>query len=258
MATFDTDEYFVPMGNYTDVREVLRDVKKQGTHILSLKSSRGRLRHDMLVPITTTTSTTDNKEVLHQKDPAKLFLEAYNCDSAAYPKPEWADRARKQIYWTDYVLQHFVHYSTATKGLLQTYADSKHGQAAAGSDNTHTEWSQRSLDGPPIQVNSDERHQLVMVHTKTVSPEATAKYETRCRPDNKLWPKCQIGFPWPSNNTTTNPTNEAAAVDDDGQRGYNCFINDRVETFWLPKLKAALAKRDKAIPMMPPILQSLR
>jgi hypothetical protein len=236
MATFDTDEYFVPMGNYTDVRDVLNDVKKQGTLILSLKSSRGRLRHDMLVPTT-------NK--MYQKDPSKLFLEAYNCDSAAYPKPESANRARKQIYRTDYVLQHFVHYSTATKGLLQTYADSKE----AGLDQ---EWGKRGVDGPPVQVNSDERHQMVMVHAKSVSPESTVEYETRCRADSvKNWKKCQIGFPWPINSNQTMHDDD----DDDGEKnataaagpiGYNCFINERVESFWLPKLKEALAKRDDA------------
>lgn len=46
MAAFDTDEYFVPMGDYTSLKDVLVDVAKTGTNILSLRSSRGRLRMD--------------------------------------------------------------------------------------------------------------------------------------------------------------------------------------------------------------------
>jgi hypothetical protein len=46
MAAFDTDEYFVPMGNYSSLKQVLADVGARGTNILSLRSSRGRLRMD--------------------------------------------------------------------------------------------------------------------------------------------------------------------------------------------------------------------
>lgn len=222
MASFDTDEYFVPMGNYTDVRDVLADVQKQGTKIVSLKSTRGKLRHDMTVP------TQEHGAV---KDPSKLFLEAYNCDSSSLPKPDWADRARKQIYMTDYVLHHFVHYSTATLGTLQTFVDAK----KAGVD---AEWAQRFIDKPPVQVDSDERNEIVMVHAKSISAEDTLHYEQSCRPDSpKKLPKCLIGYPWPNGSyNKTNDVNENGLV-------YNCFMNERVETFWLPKLKAALARR---------------
>jgi len=43
------------------------------------------------------------------------FLEAYNCDSAGSPKPIWGDRARKQVYRTDYVLCYLYTYVDAQK-----------------------------------------------------------------------------------------------------------------------------------------------
>jgi hypothetical protein len=46
MASIDTDEYLVPMGNYTNLRDVVRDAADQGTNILSFRSTRGKLRYD--------------------------------------------------------------------------------------------------------------------------------------------------------------------------------------------------------------------
>ena len=57
------------------------------------------------------------------KKPDATFLDAYNCDHVPLPKPKWAYRARKQIYRADYALQRFIHYSTVTKGLIETYAE---------------------------------------------------------------------------------------------------------------------------------------
>jgi hypothetical protein len=78
MASFDTDEYFVPMGNYTNLKDVVKDAHRGGTNILSFRSSRGKLR-------------LDNSEFVYdgaaiQKSAASAFLEAYNCDGAGLPK----------------------------------------------------------------------------------------------------------------------------------------------------------------------------
>jgi len=99
MAAFDTDEYFVPMGNYTNLKDMLKDAEKGGSNILSLRSARGKLRVDKSVGVG------DSKSAI-EKDVGATFLESYNCDSGGSPKPSWAERARKQIYRTDYVLYH--------------------------------------------------------------------------------------------------------------------------------------------------------
>lgn len=99
MAAFDTDEYFVPMGNYTNLKDMLRDAEKGGTNVMSLRSSRGKLRVDKSIEVG------DSKNAIEKASDA-TFLEAYNCDSGGSPKPSWAERARKQIYKTDYVLYH--------------------------------------------------------------------------------------------------------------------------------------------------------
>ena len=74
------------MGDYTSLKDVLRDVKAD-TNVLSFRSSRGKLRRDK--------SVKDGDAF--DKAASSTFLEAYNCDGAGTPKPSWADRARKQV-----------------------------------------------------------------------------------------------------------------------------------------------------------------
>jgi hypothetical protein len=47
MASFDTDEYLVPMGNYTNLKDVVKDAAQQGSNILTFRSTRGKLRHTL-------------------------------------------------------------------------------------------------------------------------------------------------------------------------------------------------------------------
>ena len=49
MASFDTDEYFIPTGKYTDLKDMLRDIKDQGTNVLSFRSTRAMLNYDHLM-----------------------------------------------------------------------------------------------------------------------------------------------------------------------------------------------------------------
>ena len=46
-------------------------------------------------------------------------------DFEKFPKPGWAERAKKQLYRSDYVFAHYVHYATVTGGLLQTKEEAK-------------------------------------------------------------------------------------------------------------------------------------
>lgn len=216
LASFDTDEYFVPMGNYTSMKDVLRNAEDRGTNILSFRSSRGKLRYEKTEP----------KDDSLVKKPSSLFLDAYNCDGPGSPKPEWADRARKQIYRPDYVLHHFVHYSTVTNQTVRTFKEAQEAKES---------WTLRAADKAPIQATTDELHEAVMVHTKSVSIETARSWTATCHMNNtKKWQGCYIGFPWP------NGTN--ATVNSEGFE-YNCFVNQKVENYWLPKLAAALAVR---------------
>jgi hypothetical protein len=224
IASFDLDEYLVPMGDHTSLTTVLRNAAKGGTNILSLRSSRGQLR----------------PEFCEQRDSALFkrtdvpFLEAYNCDTGGLPKPAWSDRARKQIYRPAYVQYHFVHYSTVPNSILMTYAESIRLNSS--------EWRHRQHgEKPPSERVTDELREAVMVHTKSVKPDQTR--ESQCHKDFKRkWLGCWVAVPWPNN---TKAQGEGA-YNEIGML-YNCFVNDRVENYWLPKLKEAMERRRRSL-----------
>jgi hypothetical protein len=158
------------------------------------------------------------------------FLGAYNCDSSGTPKPSWADRARKQIYRTDYVLYHHVHYSTVTQGHLETY-----NQTLA----SNRKWIRRFREGKPSERVTDETNEAIMIHTKTTDEKLTHHYLKRCNyKSDKAAQKrgCFVGFNWP------NDTEVPGGHDADGME-YNCFTNRKVENYWLPRLQQAIERR---------------
>lgn len=136
-----------------------------------------------------------------------------------------AELTVSQIYRTDYVLYHFVHYSTVTKALTETYAETL---ARGGS------WKQRLMDRS--QRVTDELNEAVMIHTKSIKREMTTGYEKRCRFDyDKKWQGCWVAVPHPKEVSEH-------AYDENGFE-YNCYINEKVETYWAPKLREAMLKR---------------
>ena len=216
IAAFDADEYLVPMGGNDDMREVLKNAAEKGTKIISFKSSRGHLRLEH-------TSQKGNGLVKRNES---LFLEAYNCDRAGLRKPGWASRARKQIYLSDYVLYHWVHFATVTRGMLHSYTETK---------KMGKEWSVRVGEHPPIERMVDDQKEATMVHTKEVLPSQTMNIHRDCHRDSSSRSKdCFLAFPWPNSSQ-----NEKLSYDKEGFL-YNCYINEKVENQWIPKLKRIL------------------
>jgi hypothetical protein len=223
IGSFDVDEYLVPMGNYTSLKHILHDASKHGTNILSFRSSRGKLVRDACDEIKGGLAKRANV----------TFLEAYNCDGAGSPRPTWAERARKQLYRADHVLNHFVHYATVTKALVTTYNET----IARGE-----QYQRRHFEASPLERYTDEVNEAVMIHAKGVLHDQTTHYKQRCsKKFGRKWLGCSVGFPW-----ATGRTNKDAKLgeehDEDGVM-YNCFINERVKNYWVPRLLEALQKK---------------
>lgn len=217
IGTFDTDEYLIPMGNYSSLVGVLQRAQKKGSKILKFRSSRGLLRFQ----------ATDSSL---EKRPNVTFLEAYNCDSSGVPKPSWTDNNRKELYQADFVLHHFVHYTLATKVSLQTFGQTTDGK-----------WRRRYDKLPdPAERTTDEEHEAVMVHARKVDINKTGAYKETCHKDfvrpKKNLDYCFVAFPWP------NATFGYPYFDSNDMR-YNCFENDKVDKYWVPKLRMALKRR---------------
>ena len=220
IVSFDTDEYLVPQGKYTNFRTVVEQARD--TNILSFRSSRGKLRHRY--------SKTIPKGRVKMTN--ATFLQAFNCDGSSTPRPAWADRARKQLYRADYVLNHFVHYSTVTMGHMMTHKEAqKKGQP----------WSRFFEESPPSERATNEETEALMIHTKSLDFGQTTNWKNRCRFDfKKKFLGCFIGFPWPNNQQAGK---EGKAHDPSTGLIYNCYENESVDQYWAPQLETAMAKR---------------
>lgn len=125
-------------------------------------------------------------------------------------------------------MYHYVHYSTVTTGLAETYEET----LARGGN-----WQRRFHDRS--QRVTDEANEAVMIHSKSIKKDMTNGYQTRCRFDyEKKWQGCWVGVPHPKE-----PTEHE--YDEDGLE-YNCFINEKVDNYWVPKLRAAIEQRKQS------------
>lgn len=219
IVAFDTDEYLVPMGEHRSLREVVINAGKKKVNILSFRSTRSKLLF----------SESEAVGGYRRKKDSSSFLEAYNCDGSSNPKPLWADRARKQVYRSDYVLYHFVHYSTVTQGMNETFKSQKG-------------WKRNYHERSSSERTTDETNEAVMLHAKTITEEQTVNWMQRCHHKfEKKWRGCSIGFAWPKGVEEKGDMSHNA----DGL-AYNCFTNEKITKFWIPKLQKALAARNSS------------
>lgn len=235
MASFDTDEYLIPMGRFNSMREVVDDATNSGTQILTFKSTRAAPQRQYMEPFH------EHKDCGTESDPSclsvkpgHLFAEVYNCDFEAPPKPGWAERAKKQLYRSEYVLAHYVHYATVTGGLVETIDEAK---------KANHKWDMHFRESREKDHVTDEINQAVMLHTKTTVPEYTTEWKERCAfgvvPGHGK--NCRVGFPWPSNDDKVGEKSTP-----DGY-GFNCFTNEKLSDVWIPKLRDAMENRNARV-----------
>jgi hypothetical protein len=105
------------------------------------------------------------------------------------PKPNRFGRAMKQMYRTSYVLGHYVHYSTVTTDVAQTYEEFMQMPHSDPNDYIpfiHGEkWEQRT---PAIFV--DELTQGALVHVRTILPYETRRRSAECYRGSRF--ACQV------------------------------------------------------------------
>ncbi len=230
IASIDTDEYLVPMGKYNNMKEVVSDAAKDDVHVLSFRSTRAYPNYETMELFYNggECGKKENPLCLAKKDNI-TYIEAYNCDFSPLPKPGWSDRAKKQVYRPDYVLSHFVHYSTITHDILKTYTEFE-------KEGKHFE--QFYFEKFTKERFTKELEQAVMVHTKTTVPGNTKGYKKTCKFGfQETWKDiCRVGFPIPNNKLDVNASRP------DGYK-YNCYTNEKLTSTFIPKLREAMKKR---------------
>ena len=170
-----------------------------------------------------------NKQCL-TKNESMTYLETYNCEYIKSPKPDRFARAMKQLYRPDFVLSHFVHYSTVTADMAR---EKQHTQGQFIRDRT---------TNPQVERFVDEVNEGVLIHAKTTVPAETFARDKMCKlngPSN-----CLVGIPCPDDVPFNDALHTKNVFQNENGQYCNCWMNRKVENYWLPKLKDALSKVD--------------
>jgi hypothetical protein len=243
MSFMDPDEYFVPMGKFNSWKEILPLADKEGKKVLKFRSSRARALPEMMKPIygpqeqNCPTLDEVNGDDLRKasclvRSEEHTFLETYNCEYIKSPKPDRFQRAMKQIYRPDYVLSHFVHYSTVTTDLAQTKDQAEPGK--------FVKYSRTS--NPNTERFIDEINEGILVHAKSIVPEEAVLRDARCK--YKLHPGCNVGIPCPDDLAFDDKMHQDGFLDKAG--GFcNCWMNRKVDKVWIPLLEKSLEQLRK-------------
>jgi len=220
----DPDEYFIPMGKYTNWQEILKQTyEEEGVKILKFRSTRARPRISLMDTYTSPGDCHSTNSCFARKS-NETILRTYNCEYIKSPKPERFQRAMKQIYRPDFVLSHFVHYSTVTKNLV--YAKT-----------TPVKVNRKGQKQPIDERFIDEINEGVLVHAKTTPPDETIGHIDACSYKHKR--VCTLGFPCPNDLSFSDETHKDGFQDTLG-RFCNCWVNRQVEDLWVPQLEDAL------------------
>ena len=124
---------------------------------------------------------------------------------------------------------------------LPTYKEAEIDNEGRGEAAATKSWKRQYAKKEPSERVTDEIHEATMIDTKTLDFGQTGV--NRCRVDSKRkWLGCFIGFPWPNNTKVEEEEDAARRYDENGMQ-YNCFVNDKVENYWIPRLEEALKKR---------------
>ena len=228
IGQFDIDEYLVPLGALNTVPQILDKLDDEGKKIISFGSWRSWPRRTLIVPpvrIDDPNICDESRACFNLQVPTnRTFLQTYNCDRFKGKKQRTMP-AEKQLYRPDYVLQHFVHYSTATIMSMYNQEETK----AAG-----YKWKIHiSVD--PLSRFSDETTEGTMLHTKAIATQDTSGWLETCTSTSKRG-SCRIGNPWPKG---YDEFNSNATLDETGWK-YNCYVNEKIDDYYVPLLEKSM------------------
>ncbi|CAB9507485.1 Pfam:DUF23 [Seminavis robusta] len=232
IGQFDMDEYLIPMGSYTSVLPILDSLDEKGTKILSFGSWRAWPRRDLIeepVPITDRSQCDHHFHCFELQVPTqRTYLQTYNCDRQSGPKKDVMP-AEKQLYKPSYVRQHFIHYSSVT--ILSDMNKTEF-------EKQGYDWFRTRIAPDPKSRFSDEVNEATMLHTKAIARQDTAGWNEICKVEKYgKGATCRIGVPYPEvyDEERDGPGNKDGFA-------YNCYINKKTETHWVPRLEKAIAK----------------
>eukprot|EP00529_Nitzschia_sp_RCC80_P014678 CAMPEP_0113502182 /NCGR_PEP_ID=MMETSP0014_2-20120614/33398_1 /TAXON_ID=2857 /ORGANISM="Nitzschia sp." /LENGTH=743 /DNA_ID=CAMNT_0000396913 /DNA_START=88 /DNA_END=2315 /DNA_ORIENTATION=+ /assembly_acc=CAM_ASM_000159 len=156
LGQFDIDEYLVPMGELKSIHPVLDKLDNEGKKIISFGSWRAWPRRRFIEDPNLTRRSGPkncgrNTDCFDLSIPMnQTMLQAYNCDRQKPGEKSKQMPAEKQIYRPDYVLHHFIHYSTVTVRSNMNKQDI---------EKLGAKWSDRSPFPDPLSRFGDEKNE---------------------------------------------------------------------------------------------------
>jgi len=221
LASFDTDEYPTPLDSYNDLKDLLDDMDKEDIRIVNFASKRSKPR----IRFFNTTSPGSCNKCFDPILPKNTtFLQAYNCNIERPPRKDLMP-AEKQIYKTDYILLHFVHYSAITVVSAMTEKEERESEK---------KYRRRYRDHHTRYVN--ETTEATMLHTKSITARETFNWFNILQSTDP-WGK--VGAEFPSNKGLDDGKVEVIIKGDPYVA--NCFPVEKIDNYWVPKLSMALA-----------------
>mmetsp|Transcript_11104 Transcript_11104/g.19952 ORF Transcript_11104/g.19952 Transcript_11104/m.19952 type:complete len:225 (+) Transcript_11104:2123-2797(+) len=212
------------MGEFSSMGEVADELDRKDVKVAVFKSSPAKPRFDLLE----SPKKTAEAGAFTPTVPAdETFLHTYNCNWEQFPRQKDLSHRRKQMYRADYVKLHYVHYSTITTVSQMSEMETR----SSGRES----WLHRYVERHVHEF--DEMKESTMLHTKTKVARNMLSWETRCRQSTLSEGTCHVGFPFPKG---MKPTTSMKWND---RYGYNCFLNEKIEDYWWPKLVEAVKRR---------------
>ena len=164
------------------------------------------------------------------------ILSVYNCDFIRPPKPDRFARAMKQLYRPDHVLSHFVHYSTVTADIAQTFSELRKTSDEEFFPFVHSStWVRRS---PEIFLN--ELTQGALIHARSVLPHETMRKTVECFLGSKS--NCVLGYQCEESVPFSDKLHTSNSFQNPDGSYCNCWSNGIVDEYYVPKLKDRLRK----------------
>jgi len=167
----DIDEYLVPMGESTSLHPLLDKLDEEGMKIISFGSWRAWPRRKFIQDPNLSRMTGGKDCGYRNGDCFELtipknytMLQAYNCDRQKPGSKTERMPAEKQIYRPDYVLHHFIHYSTVTAMSEMNREDV---------EKLGRKWRSSNPFPDPLSRFGDEKKEALMLHTKAVAHQDT-------------------------------------------------------------------------------------
>lgn len=170
----------------------------------------------------------------------KTFLQVYNCEFIRPPKPMRFQRAMKQIYRPSFVLSHFVHYSTVTTDIGQSFADLMRNHHDEEPDAVLHKYRQ-GQGRKSAEIFMNDMTQGVLVHARSVLPHETKRRSAECSIRSRH--NCALGFLCEDDVEFVDELHKNNVFQNSDGSYCNCWRNKVIEEVLVPNLETLLSNK---------------